>query len=160
MEQEIKENVLTLDGGADGKAQTLSGGKGTEDPTELPAKFKDVDALLQAYNSLQAEFTRRSQRLKELETAALKNTPAPTATPAVTEGEDASSTVEPASAEQSLQAEPTEEMRKRIIQEYLSDVKKSAIPLARGGVAVATPADNPKSIAEAGKMALGYLKRG
>ena len=59
MEQEIKENVLTLNGGADGKAQTPSGGKGTEDPTELPAKFKDVDALLQAYNSLQAEFTRR-----------------------------------------------------------------------------------------------------
>ena len=30
-------------------------------------KFKDVDALLKAYGCLQAEFTRRSQRLKELE---------------------------------------------------------------------------------------------
>lgn len=30
-------------------------------------KFKDVDALIQAYNSLEAEFTRRSQRLKQLE---------------------------------------------------------------------------------------------
>lgn len=30
-------------------------------------KFKSVDALLQAYNSLQAEFTRRSRRLRELE---------------------------------------------------------------------------------------------
>ena len=30
-------------------------------------KFKDVSALMQAYQSLQAEFTRRSQRLKELE---------------------------------------------------------------------------------------------
>ncbi len=30
-------------------------------------KFKDVDALAKAYGSLQAEFTRRSQRLKELE---------------------------------------------------------------------------------------------
>ena len=30
-------------------------------------KFKDVDALARAYGSLQAEFTRRSQRLKELE---------------------------------------------------------------------------------------------
>ena len=30
-------------------------------------KFKDVDALMQAYNSLEAEFTRRSQRLKQLE---------------------------------------------------------------------------------------------
>ncbi|MBR2903664.1 MAG: hypothetical protein IKC37_03360, partial [Clostridia bacterium] len=32
-------------------------------------KFKDVNALMQAYNSLQAEFTRRSQRLKLLERA-------------------------------------------------------------------------------------------
>ena len=30
-------------------------------------KFKSVDALLNAYNSLEAEFTRRSQRLRELE---------------------------------------------------------------------------------------------
>ena len=30
-------------------------------------KFKDVDALARAYSALQAEFTRRSQRLKELE---------------------------------------------------------------------------------------------
>ncbi len=30
-------------------------------------KFKDVDALVKAYDCLQAEFTRRSQRLKQLE---------------------------------------------------------------------------------------------
>ena len=30
-------------------------------------KFKSVDALLNAYNSLEAEFTRRSQALRELE---------------------------------------------------------------------------------------------
>ncbi len=33
----------------------------------VPSKFKDVDALVRAYGSLQAEFTRRSQKLKELE---------------------------------------------------------------------------------------------
>ncbi len=33
----------------------------------VPDKFKDVDALARAYTALQAEFTRRSQRLKELE---------------------------------------------------------------------------------------------
>ncbi len=33
----------------------------------IPGKFKDVDALARAYEALQAEFTRRSQRLKELE---------------------------------------------------------------------------------------------
>ncbi len=35
----------------------------------VAGKFKDVDALAQAYGSLQAEFTRRSQRLRELERA-------------------------------------------------------------------------------------------
>ena len=30
-------------------------------------KFKDVNALLKAYNCLEAEFTKRSQRLKQLE---------------------------------------------------------------------------------------------
>lgn len=35
----------------------------------LLGKFKDVDALARAYEALQAEFTRRSQRLKELERA-------------------------------------------------------------------------------------------
>ena len=32
-------------------------------------KFKDVNALLNAYNSLQSEFTKRCQRIKELEGA-------------------------------------------------------------------------------------------
>ena len=38
-----------------------------ESASAVPQKFKDVDALARAYNALQAEFTRRSQRLKELE---------------------------------------------------------------------------------------------
>ena len=48
-----------------------------EQVKELPAaeagalpdlgKFRSVEALLHAYNSLEAEFTRRSQRLRELE---------------------------------------------------------------------------------------------
>lgn len=33
----------------------------------VPGKFKDVNALARAYGALQAEFTRRSQRLRELE---------------------------------------------------------------------------------------------
>ena len=39
-------------------------------------KFKDVKALLDAYNSLEAEFTRRSQRLRELESNKAENPPA------------------------------------------------------------------------------------
>lgn len=38
-----------------------------KDASAVPDKFKDVDALARAYTALQAEFTRRSQRLKELE---------------------------------------------------------------------------------------------
>ncbi len=38
-----------------------------ESASAVPEKFKDVDALVRAYGSLQAEFTRRSQKLKELE---------------------------------------------------------------------------------------------
>ena len=35
----------------------------------LPAKFRSVAALVQAYEALEAEFTRRSQRLRALEQA-------------------------------------------------------------------------------------------
>lgn len=41
-----------------------------ENASTVLGKFKDVDALANAYSSLQAEFTRRSQRLRELERAA------------------------------------------------------------------------------------------
>ena len=37
-------------------------------------KFKNTESLLNAYNSLQAEFTRKCQRLSELETAAQSTT--------------------------------------------------------------------------------------
>ena len=39
-----------------------------EDKGEISlGKFKDVGALLNAYNSLQSEFTKRCQKIKELE---------------------------------------------------------------------------------------------
>ncbi len=38
-----------------------------ENASTVLGKFKNVDALAQAYSALQAEFTRRSQRLKKLE---------------------------------------------------------------------------------------------
>ncbi|MBR2647132.1 MAG: hypothetical protein IKD47_06220 [Clostridia bacterium] len=40
---------------------------GLKDASTVLGKFKDVDALARAYGALEAEFTRRSQRLKELE---------------------------------------------------------------------------------------------
>ena len=61
-----KENVYGRTAGAEDAA--TAGGKEEEALTAL-GKFKDVNALARAYESLQAEFTRRSQRLKELERA-------------------------------------------------------------------------------------------
>ena len=46
--------------------QTMAVGE-EEKGSTVPSKFKDVDALVRAYESLQAEFTRRSQKLRELE---------------------------------------------------------------------------------------------
>lgn len=61
---EEKENVYT-------ETQTAqpAEAEGSLGATDL-GKFKDVDALMKAYNALQAEFTRRSQRLRALESAA------------------------------------------------------------------------------------------
>ena len=41
--------------------------KGEESGNVSLGKFKDVNALLSAYNSLQAEFTRKSQKLAEFQ---------------------------------------------------------------------------------------------
>lgn len=46
-------------------------GRAEEGSTAL-GKFKDVDALVKAYSALEAEFTRRSQKLRQLERAADK----------------------------------------------------------------------------------------
>ena len=54
----------TLTGAAVSAADTM----GKEDSASaVLGKFKDVNALARAYGALEAEFTRRSQRLKELE---------------------------------------------------------------------------------------------
>jgi hypothetical protein len=114
----------------------------------LLGKFKDVDALLQAYNSLQAEFTRRSQRLKELENLVDRNT--------LNSEKGVPMSEVKASEREERPADSAE--KERIIAEYLREVKESAVPLLRGGVGVASPRKGARSIAEAGQLALGFLK--
>ena len=66
---EKKENVYEKTEGTGEGIEMENGAKEdcrTSAPT-VPTKFKDVDALVRAYEALQSEFTRRSQRLKELE---------------------------------------------------------------------------------------------
>lgn len=108
-------------------------------------KFKSVDALLGAYKELEAEFTRRSQKLKALEgekaNAALSSVP-------TEENDDA------------LYEAVTgnEGVRTRIIGDYLLSLK--GVPLmAGGGAGVTAPVQKPKNIREAGALALGYLRK-
>ena len=65
---EKEENVCVKTEGTEEKMVMENGANGCcENASAVPSKFKDVDALVRAYSALQSEFTRRSQRLKELE---------------------------------------------------------------------------------------------
>lgn len=48
-------------------AESEKGNEGVSEQTSSFGKFKDLKSLLDAYNSLEAEFTRRCTRVKELE---------------------------------------------------------------------------------------------
>lgn len=94
-------------------------------------KFKSVDALMRAYKELEAEFTRRSQKLKALEESASQSGNA----------DERSAT----RVSESVSVEAIEPAQK--------------VPLMTdGGTGVTAPARKPKSIREAGSMALGYLR--
>ena len=112
-------------------------------------KFKDVQSLLDAYNSLQAEFTKRCQRLKELE--GLSNFDK-TENPVPKEVEEGDPT-----AKKGI----TDEEKKAILQDYLKNVlgsKQTAVVIDGAGVGVRTPAEKPKSISEAGMLAKEILQ--
>ena len=103
-------------------------------------KFKDVNALLAAYNSLQAEFTKRCQRIKELEKSAAVDKDTPT--------------------EQTEKAENrtlsiTEEEKQDFIKGYLKEImgaKSKAIVMDGSGAGIKTPANKPKTLEEAGSL--------
>jgi len=107
-------------------------------------KFKDVNALLSAYNSLQSEFTKRCQKIKELE-----------ARPMVEQAKASTETDKDTAikAEQGI----TDFDKNEILKGYLKNVmkaKQSAIIMDESGAGVITPVSKPKTIAEAGKLAL------
>ena len=105
-------------------------------------KFKDATALLNAYNQLQSEFTKRCQRIKELE-AKVK---------------DADKETTPAQSETDKKGESFEgkEDKDNILKKYLVEIlakKQSAIVLDGVGVGVKTPIERPKTLAQAGMLA-------
>ena len=66
---EYKENVVLEKGETEQGKMAIHSAETSADETGSAVfkKFKDVNALARAYGALEAEFTRRSQRLKELE---------------------------------------------------------------------------------------------
>ncbi len=106
-------------------------------------KFKSVQALMSAYLALEAEFTRRSQRLKELESKAAE-APSPGC---LTEDKLLSAALgNPAVTD-------------KVVGEYLKKVfSGKSVPVVMGGVSCAAPRSAPKSVKEAGALAKNFLK--
>ena len=115
-------------------------------------KFKDVQALYSAYGALESEFTKRCQKIKELESVIETFKDKEAASPKKV----VDSTVE------QPKKEITEKEKQEILKEYLYSVlgrKQSAIVLDGKGVGVKTPKDRPKTIQEAGKLAEEFFKK-
>ncbi len=121
-------------------------------------KFKDVKALLDAYSNLEAEFTRRSQRLRELERASNADGASP-------KGENADGH----SPERDIYtgksfveaAKDSAEVRDAIIGDYLKAVSgNKAVAFLAGGAGVPAARNAPRSIKEAGELAKRFLNKG
>ncbi|MDE5943751.1 MAG: hypothetical protein K2H30_06065 [Clostridia bacterium] len=132
-----------------GTADTAQAEK--ENAAAVLGKFKDVQTLMKAYSDLQAEFTRRSQRLSELEK---ENKAKPTP-----DGEE----VAPSQTdeEQLISAAlSSERVKDAVIADYLKSVSSpKSVPLIAGGGGVAAPRISPKSVKEAGRLAQEFLKK-
>ena len=129
--------------------------EGSKAAAEL-GKFKDVEALRQAYTALEAEFTRRSQRLKELENAnkELSASPAHAGNGAAPSAQAGSL---PVSAERD---KPLSESEKNaVIEEYLSSVRAGrSVPIITGGSGVQAEKRAPRNVREAGMLAKKFFE--
>ncbi|MBO5525399.1 MAG: hypothetical protein J5993_01480 [Clostridia bacterium] len=94
-------------------------------------QFKSVQDLLDSYHALQAEYTRCTQKLKE--------------------------TAHPDEGALYESAKANEKVRGKIIEDYLSALGKSSLVSIEGTGIAASP-KRPKTVREAGSMALQYLK--
>ena len=115
-------------------------------------KFKDAESLVNAYNSLQSEFTKRCQKIKELEGKLAENESKATT----------QNTSEKTENEQVQAVEVGEKTvdKDDVLKEYLLDVlgkKPKAIVMDGAGAGVKTPVSRPKTIEEAGNLAKNLL---
>lgn len=127
-----------------------------EAPTNdaLPVKFRSVDALVKAYEALEAEFTRRSQRLRALEQAnkapRAQGEPSPVPTACAQEQTPFCEAVMNVPSGQNEAEKPLPSSKEE---------REAFVPLmTHAGAGVMAPAVRPNSFEEAGRLALGYLK--
>ena len=109
-------------------------------------KFKDVFALKSAYDSLQSEFTKRCQRIKELECEVEKFDKTKQQVPDFSSNDNG----------KELLSSITQQDKENILKDYLKEIlnsKQKAIVMDGFGVGVKTPVNRPKTIEEAGKLA-------
>lgn len=110
-------------------------------------KFKDVNALLNAYNSLESEFTKRCQKLKELE-GMVDKVAETTPTVSVENPKDVAKGI-------------SDEDKETILKDYLKsivDSGKNVVFLDNDGVMLKTEREKPKNIDEAGCLAENLFK--
>lgn len=140
MEEKINEQTLNI-----AQSATAEEEKGVKSEEVSLGKFKDVGALLNAYNSLQAEFTKRCQKIKELEGKLDDKTIVPSAPQA-----------------EKVEKVDTKEEKEKAIKEYLLDIlgkKPSAVIMDGAGTSVKTPVNRPTTILEAGNLAKNLLNK-
>lgn len=143
MEKEINEQTELKSHTAEAEE-----GKGESRSDVSLGKFKDVNALLEAYNSLQSEFTKRCQKLKELEARVI-------ADDKVIPSEKESDSVQ-------SQQDTTFMDKEQVLKEYLLDIlgkKPKAIVLDGQGVGAKAPTSKPTTIGQAGNVAKEYFQK-
>ena len=130
----------------------------------LPAKFRSVAALVQAYEALEAEFTRRSQRLRALEqakkAAPLQGTAEERPSPGK-QGNGAESGAEKTCSDTVMNVPGAEEGAEKPgpLSGEQSCEHSFRVPLmTHKGAGVTAPAVRPNNFEEAGRLALGYLR--
>lgn len=112
----------------------------------LPKKFKSEEDLVKAYENLEKEFTKRCEKVSQLQKQV----------------QDLTESLSQKGQEQVLESsrEISDQEREQIIQEFLKEVvnSKSQAKLSGGGQAVLSPPRKPKNLKEANLMAKFLLK--
>lgn len=128
-------------------------GKGEDKGAVSLGKFKDASALLTAYNALQSEFTKRCQKIKQLESQLETNKQAENSEEVTLKQEEIKEPIKMQEAQLS---------KEDALKDYLLEVigkKPKAIVMDGAGASVKTPVYRPTTIEEAGKLAKNIFNK-